>query len=324
MPQGLAGWKNALRLGAGVAGAVFLASLFVPNSFRSEARLLPVEGKTLGGGNLMAAAAAFGLNLPSAEGADANFVDVLKSRWMAEQLLDAPFTYGARPWRFGAECTLTTTLAAFLKARNRDRAVEELGARLRVTRDAKSRVVLLSMETTSPGLSQQVVQKAVELLETFVQRKGRTRGSAKAAFAEARVKEARAELGQAEDEFRRFLENNRNYLLSPDPTTRLRGLHLEAELKLRQQLVATLAVNREQALLEEKNDLPIVNVLDPGSLPIEKSRPARVMTAASVFVLATLATWAWSSRSWILARMTEPDPPGPDPDGGAGHGSASR
>jgi hypothetical protein len=84
---------------------------------------------------------------------------------------------------------------------------------------------------------------------------------------------------------------------------RLTGGRLEAELKLRQQLVMTLAMNREQAMLEEKNDIPIVNVLDGGNLPIEKSRPAR-----STIVLLTLfgvsaSAWTWLKRAWILARL---------------------
>jgi hypothetical protein len=111
----------------------------------------------------------------------------------------------------------------------------------------------------------------------------------------------------AEDAFRRFLEANRNYLSSADPSVRLKGNRLETELKLRQQLVTTLALNREQALLEEKNDIPILNVLDPANLPIDKSKPARSIIVLLVTLLVALGTWVWQNRDWIRERLLADD-----------------
>ena len=184
-----------------------------------------------------------------------------------------------------------------------DRAVKKVGEVLSATRDLKSKVITISAETKSPELSQQVVQRAGKLLETFLQEKGRTRGGAKALFAEARLAEARGEMDQAEEAFRRFLEGNRNYQTSGDPAVRLKGTRLETELRLRQQLVSTLAMNREQALLEEKNDIPILNVLDPGNLPIEKSKPARSVIVLLVTLLVGAGGWAWLNREWVRARL---------------------
>ncbi|WP_243295643.1 hypothetical protein [Geothrix mesophila] len=290
-------------LAAGLAAAVI--TLFLPNYYRSEARLLPVESKGLGGslGGLATAAAAFGVSVPGGEGNDANFVDILNSRWLREQLLQTEFQYHARSWRFGAERLEKGTLYAYVDEKNMDRAVKELGKVLSATRDLKSKVITLSAETKSPELSQQVVQRAGKLLETFLQEKGHTRGGAKALFAEARLADARHEMDQAEDAFRRFLEGNRNYQSSADPAVRLKGTRLENELRLRQQLVTTLAMNREQALLEEKNDIPILNLLDPGNLPIDKSKPARSVIIILVALLVGAGGWTWLNREWVRARL---------------------
>ena len=288
---------------AGLAAAVI--TLFLPNYYRSEARLLPVESKGLGGslGGLATAAAAFGVSVPGGEGNDANFVDILNSRWLREQLLQTEFQYHARSWRFGAERLEKGTLYAYVDEKNMDRAVKELGKVLSATRDLKSKVITLSAETKSPELSQQVVQRAGKLLETFLQEKGHTRGGAKALFAEARLADARHEMDQAEDAFRRFLEGNRNYQSSGDPAVRLKGTRLENELRLRQQLVTTLAMNREQALLEEKNDIPILNLLDPGNLPIDKSKPARSVIVILAALLVGAGGWTWLNREWVRARL---------------------
>jgi uncharacterized protein involved in exopolysaccharide biosynthesis len=277
----------------------------MPNYYRSEARLLPVESKGSGSiGGLASAAAAFGVSVPGGEsGNDANSVDVLNSRWLREQLLQTKFHYHMRSWRFGAEQVEQGTLRDYLKAGNMDQAVQGVGRILSASRDLKSKVITISAETRSPELSQLIVQRAGKLLEVFLQEKGRTRGGAKAAFAEARLRESRREMDEAEDAFRHFLENNRNFLSSTDPSVRLKGSRLETELRLRQQLVSAIAMNREQALMEEKNDIPILNVLDPGNLPIDKSKPSRSAIVQFAMMLAGAGSWIWLNREWVRVRL---------------------
>ena len=294
-----------------LAGGLLTAivTLFMPNYYRSEARLLPVESKGLGSnlGGLASAAAAFGVSVPGGDSSDANFLDVLNSRWLKEQLLQTEFQYHTRSWRFGAEKVEKKTLYRYLEEKNMDRAIKEIGTMVSASRDLKSKVISITAETTSPELSQLIVQQAATLLETFNREKGRTRGGAKAAFAEARLAEGRKEMGEAEEAFRRFLEANRNYQTSGDPAVRLRGTRLEMELRLRQQLVTSMAMNREQALLEEKNDIPILNILDSGNLPIDKNKPARTV----VVLLATLLTgaggWLWLNRKCVRDRLLAED-----------------
>lgn len=303
----LASLKKPLQWAFATGLLTAAVTLFMPNYYRSEARLLPVESKGLGGnlGGLASAAAAFGV--PGGDSNDANFVDVLNSRWLKEELLRTPFQYHARAWRFGADRPVQGTLYDYLEAKNMDRAVKELGTVLSASRDLKSKVIAISAETKSPELSQLVVQRAGKLLEVFLQEKGRTRGGAKAAFAEARLNDARREMDEAEDTLRRFLEGNRNVQTSGDPAVRLKGTRLETELRLRQQLVTTLALNREQALLEEKNDIPILNVLDEGNLPIDKSKPARSMMVLLAAFLAAGVGWSWLNREWIKTRLLADD-----------------
>ncbi len=305
----LASLKRPLQwaIAAGLLSAA--VTLFMPNYYRSEVRLLPVETKGVGGnlGGLASAAAAFGVSVPGGDSSDANFVDVLNSRWLREQLLNTEFQYHARSWRFGAEQPEKKTLYAFLEAKNMDRALQGVGTILSTSRDLKSKVISISAETTSPELSQKIVQEAAKLLETFNREKGRTRGGAKAAFAEARLAEGRKDMDEAEDAFRRFLEANRNYQSSGDPAVRLRGTRLETELRLRQQLVMSMAMNREQALLEEKNDISILNMLDPGNLPIDKSKPARSVVVLLAMMLLGTGSWLWLNREWVRARLLADD-----------------
>ena len=285
------------------------------DTYTSEVRILPVDNKPSGGGlgNLAAAAAAFGLSIPGGDGSDANFTDILASRWLREKLLKTEFQFQARTWRFGPEENRKESLIAFLKARTIDGGLRRLRPMLTVARDQRSKLLTIDCDSISPGLSQKVVQRSTELLEEFVKRHTRTHGSAKAAFAEARLTDARSELAQAENELRLFLDGNRNYTTSSDPSVRIKGARLELELKLRQQLLTTIALSHEQALMDEKNDIPILNILDSGNLPTEKSGPSRSRMVLMAFLLSSMVAWIWSNRDWIPRWLLDRDPPAHGP-----------
>lgn len=296
--------RTPLIAGLVVGALTAVISLFLPNQYRSEARILPADARGGGGlGQLAAAAAAVGVAVPGQESPDAAYVDILNSRWLRERVLQKTFRFAYKSWYFGQPQAQEETLEAFLNQSNRDRAVSALRQHITVARDFKTKLLTVRVETPSPELSQQVAQELVRQLEEFVLQRTRTRGGTKAAFAEQRMKEAREAYAQAEDEFRRFLDGNRNYLLSADPAVRLKGGRLEAELKLRQQLLTTLAISREQALLEEKNDMPILNVLDTGNLPLEKSGPSRGRLVVLWSLLGALMSLGYAQRSWILDRV---------------------
>ncbi len=296
-------FRTPLRVGSVVGVLAALVMICLPNQYKSEARVLAADSRSSSGGAAAMAAAAVGVSIPGQESADAAYVDILNSRSLRETLLKTQFTFKVRTWLLGAEQPRQQTLYEFLDTKNLDRAVTKLRTMITITRDLKSKLLTLAVETESPQLSQQVVQKMVILLEEFVVAKARTRGGTKAAFADKRLAEARIELAQAEEAFRAFLDGNRNYLQSPDPSVRLKGQRLDSELKLRTQLLTTLAIGREQALLEEKNDMPILNVLDAGNLPIDKSAPARGSVVLTVLIFGTALSWFIQNRSQLLARL---------------------
>ena len=288
-----------------VAAVVAVISICIPNYYRSEARFLPVESRMPSGlGQLAATAAALGFGMPGQDGTDSNYVDIIRSRWLRESLLNSEFEFTEPGRLWSKDKHYKTTLLAYLKARDIDAGVGKVGKIVSGSKDIKTRMLVLSAETRSPELSRQLVLRATSLLEDFLITKGRTRGGAKAVFAAARLEDARQELARSEIAFKNFLQGNRNYSTSADPVTRVEGLRLEADLKMRQQMVVSLTLNHEQALMEEKNDMPILNVLDPGNLPIEKSWPSRSLFVLAGFVAGLLGGIAWSRRQWLWASLT--------------------
>jgi uncharacterized protein involved in exopolysaccharide biosynthesis len=186
---------------------------------------------------------------------------------------------------------------------NRDRDFEELTALFTCRRDIKTGVLTLSAETRSPELSQLVVKRATVLLGEFVRQRTQTRGGHKAAFAEARLQEANTEYAKAEQRLEAFLNVNRNYQQNADPAIHLRGDRLSAEVMLRRQVVSALTLSREQALMDEKDDIPILNVLDEANLPVQKSGPSRSVWVVAATAFTFVFAWAFRSRKDLLAHL---------------------
>lgn len=286
--------RKPLRNAMAAGFIALVIALCLPNQYTSEARILPADSRSGGAaGQMAAAAAAVGVTVPGQDSSDSAFVDILNSRWVAKSILLENYHFSTRRLFFLSPKERHESLYTYLKVANLDRGLKKMSRILMVKRDLKSKLLTISAQTESPELSQQIVRKAVAILEQFIQVKSRTRGGNKAAFTAERLKEAQAECDRDELRSEAFLNAHRNYATSNEPAVRLRGARLEAILKLRQQVVTTLTLNYEQALLEEKNDMPILNILDEGDVPIDKSFPPRSLLILLAFLLAGVGTGIW-------------------------------
>ncbi len=292
----LPGATRALKVGLVFAIVAVAIWYVMPREFRSEARILPADARGGGGlGQFAGAAAAVGISIPGQESPDAAFVDILTSRWLRSALLSHSYQFraGWNPWK---REIVRRSLLQHLGARNEDAGLSRLRNHMEVNRDFRTKLITISVTTDSPELSQGVAQEAVRLLEVFVMERTQSRGGNKARFVEQRLADARAAMQHAEKEFEAFLSVNRNYQISTDPAVRLGGARLETELKLRQQLVTSLSLSKEQSLLEEKNDMPILNVLDAANLPIESSSAGKKIYAFAGFLLGSMGYFAYICR----------------------------
>lgn len=302
-------WSLPLKHGILAVGLSVLYSLTQVNHYTSTAIILPADSKSggmLGSlGGAAAAASALGISVPGQDSSDSAYVDILNSRPVREALLNTVFDFNIKYFYRDIDRPRQQTLYHYLGASNMDNAVKTTLGFITINRDLKTKTLTIQVETKSPQLSQQIAKRLVQLLNDFLLTKSQTKGSVKASFSEKRLQEGRAELDRAEETFRKFLTINRNYAVSPDPEVRLKGLRLENELKLQTQLVTSLALSREDALLQEKNDMPILNILDEGNLPINKSRPKRAINALLMGVLAFLGTLGWMRRHELKALLVK-------------------
>jgi hypothetical protein len=299
-----------LTLAAGLVSAGIAS--FLPNYYKSEIRILSDTGSS-GAGSANRA----GVWAPSAtpetpgsreDGPTVIFADILKSRRMAETLLQASYDYHIQPKRFGPAIAVQGTLREYLKVGSTDKGIGPLKTILVVQRDMKSGMLTLSAETRSPELSLQVAQGAVRNLKAFLVELSQSTGNNKARFTEERLEAVRATYDKLGREFLGFQEANRNWETSPAPSVRFRGSRLKEDLDLWRTVLNNLTLNHEQALLEARNDTQALLVMDPGNLPVDKSRPSRSFIVFLSMAVTAAVSWTVVNRSIVKNRLLAKEP----------------
>jgi uncharacterized protein involved in exopolysaccharide biosynthesis len=294
---------DAVKAGLVTAGL----ALFLPNQYRSEARILSDTGHAGGGNGLRA-----GVWAPSAapetpgnreEGPTVIYADILRSRRLAEQLLLGQYEYGVRSWRFGRSRRVHGTLLDYLGVPSLDRGMGALTGMMAVQRDLKSGLLTLRVDSRSPELSQAVVTRATAGLGAILVELSQTAAVNKARFTLARLEEVRGRYRALGLAFQRFQDANRNWEKSPAPNLRFQGTQLREELDLWRQVVANLTLNHEQALLEAQNDTQTLLLMDPGNLPVEKSKPARALMVFAAMCAAGVGSWVYHNRTLVHDRF---------------------
>lgn len=298
--RGLEGFHFAYALKMTLIGSILVViyTISKPNVYLSEAKLLPPAGSgsemEVG---LSGLAAAAGFSLPGSRGKDGNYTDILKSRWMAENLLNFQYTYDFKDWYFGRPIRRTGTLSEYFRARNLDQGIMALDPALKVSKDQKSNVVSISFVSKSPELSRQVTARAVGLLDKFLRENMQVVGINKLKFIDSRIQDCQGGLDALSAEFRDYTRKNKNYASTTDPDVRLRVLQLESNLALQRQLLNSLIVSREKSVLDSKNDMPNLTILDQASLPTEKSGPNRSLIVIYSAFLELLIFWSLDNRN---------------------------
>lgn len=251
----------SFALGAALAGRALLR----PRQYTSRFAFVPQSGQ--GGAGLSGLAAQFGITVPSEQAqSPAFYVALLHSDALlqkaVETLYAAAGAAGAPPR--GSLVQLLRVKAPSDRQRL-DAAVRALDSRLRADVQLRSGVVEVAVEMPSAELARQVGARLLDLIDDFNQRQRVTQASAQRRFTQARLDAVARELAESESRLERFLSENREFQNSPGLT--LAQDRLRRNVDLRQGVYTTLAQALEKAKIDEVRDTPVINVVDPPTLP---------------------------------------------------------
>jgi uncharacterized protein involved in exopolysaccharide biosynthesis len=153
-----------------------------------------------------------------------------------------------------------------------DECRKELLKLVSVTVNEESGYISLSATMPEASRAARVAARAQELLQEYVTRFKLEKVQANLDFVEARYKEVRADFETKQRALAAFQDANRDI---SSALARTRESRLSNEYDLAFSIYSEMARQREQAQIKVKEDTPIFTVVEPVTVPMEKSAPKR-------------------------------------------------
>jgi uncharacterized protein involved in exopolysaccharide biosynthesis len=132
------------------------------------------------------------------------------------------------------------------------------------TRVSLNGIITLRVWAEDPQLAAGIAKGILQQVDEFNNNKRRSEASAERRFMEQRLVEVGAEVGQAEDRYRTFLERNREV---KSPALQIELQHLSDELSMRRGQLSSIVVANERAKMDEMRDSPRATVLQEPLAP---------------------------------------------------------
>ncbi len=268
------GWlMQTLFLAVVATGITGLISVLWPKTYRAEAKILPNQTGSVASSLIgLAAASGFGDlvsdQLGNRENPILTYPEILSSRSLLEKIAFSPYPPdSSRPGG---------TVMGSLGIRETDRlgvdkGIRRLGEITRIEANLRNGLVYVSAVTRDSVLSAYIVEQMLAQLDHFNVDTRSSRGRATREFLDARIKDARRELTEAEGALAMFRQTN--VRIGNSPQLQLEQARLEREVDTRAELYRMLAREFEAARIEEKQDTPTFTVVDPAKPPVRKYRP---------------------------------------------------
>ncbi len=267
----------------GITLLTIIIVLLLPKQYTSTAVILPDVDKSrlsnLAGISNLAAMA--GVNLGGEGSLIQLYPTIIKSEWVLRNVIYHKYKTNKfadsvnliQYWEY-KESTPELNFEVTLKT------LQEL---LDISTDMKLNVITMKIETTDPQLSADILNNAIDELNTFLLTKRTTNASEQRKWIEGRLVEVKKDLERSENALKEFREKNR--IVTGSPQLMLEQARLEREVQINNTLYVELKKQYEVARINEIQDIPIVNVMDYARPAAKKSSPKRATaTLASLFV----------------------------------------
>lgn len=300
--------------GVAMALGLFVA-LLTPNQYTASCTLVPQTTEKRAGGSLSGLAAMAGISLGdigSGEVLSPNvYPNIIKNVSFQKELLYAQYTFEGIPqsisyydfatdkqyqkfYLLGAIKKYTIGLPGVIIGAIRgepeesegsgvgdtiprltykeQKVLEDLYESFSLNLNEKQGYLQLSTTLREPRLAAQITLKAQQLLQQYLTEFKLQKVRANLEFVESSYQEARANFEAKQEELARFRDANVNLTSA---MARTREEKLQSEYTLLLGVYTELAKQKEQAKIAVTETTPILTVIEPVVVPVEKSGPSR-------------------------------------------------
>ncbi len=229
-----------------IVTAGFITHFVMPKIYESTATVLPVKESGGGGAGIAAALAASGAGpflaglLPSGGTSRDSFVAILKSRTMAQEIVD----------RF--------RLKEHYDVQYMDLAIQRLqgATNISVSREG---VISVKVEDTDPKRAADMANAYLTILDRMFAKLGTTEASRQRAFIADRLEKTEKALRHAEESLRRFQENNKAIVVQEqtkaaiEAAAQVKGQIAAAEVQL--EVMRAFATENNPQVVQQKRQI---------------------------------------------------------------------
>jgi len=267
-------WRMIALFGllGGVAGAV--TAMLQPSYYQSGAAFQAETSQpTQLTGALAGLASQIG-NLPlGSQNSGQFFSDLLTTDAVLKRVAQASFPSQ------GAAVSLATIygFADLPEALREYNTVRKLRTALRTDVNLRTGVVHFSIEARTPELAAALAETTLAALNAANIDLRQTRAAAERQFTSGRANAARQELDSTERALAAFYQQNR--VITSSPILQMEESKLKRAVDMAQQVYVQLRLQEEQAAVQEVRNTPAISVIDPPSVPVQRSRPHRRVAA---------------------------------------------
>jgi uncharacterized protein involved in exopolysaccharide biosynthesis len=165
-------------------------------------------------------------------------------------------------------------------------AMKKLKDRIGTGIDQRSGVISISAEFPDRMVAAQVAQFAVDYLTEYITEYRIQKAKIDFEFTQKRTAEKEREFRQAQEALAQFRDANRNIISATVQTEEQR---LEDQYNLAFNVYNGLAQQLEQARIKVQEETPVIKILEPVSVPVERSKPKRGMVVAIFIMIGILS-----------------------------------
>ncbi|MEG2341059.1 MAG: Wzz/FepE/Etk N-terminal domain-containing protein [Odoribacter sp.] len=157
-------------------------------------------------------------------------------------------------------------------SKEEDACAKILQSQVLLTVNDKEGYITLSANMEEPLAAAQLAAKIQLMLQKYITEFKIEKAQANLDFIEGRFAEAKQEFETKQDELAKLRDANRNFASAVARTTEER---MKNEYDLAFGVYSELAKQREQAGIQVKQNTPVFAIVEPVSVPLERSKPKR-------------------------------------------------
>ncbi len=296
---------------------LFIA-IFSPKKYTASTMIVPVSSGKSASGGLSGLAAMAGIDIDTSQGggdiSPTLYPKVVESIPFRKRLMDTPITVsektekvtfrkyykdiysiGLLGWVKKYTIGLPGVILGWFKekpkevqgesgsseivviSRNENELLNKLRSLIKLNVNKKEGYIVISATMPEALAAAQMADRAQKLLQEYVIKFKTQKASEQLNFVENRCKEKEKEFREVEMALARFKDRNRNVATS---TAMTRKQRLTSEYNLLYSVYSELARKVETQRIQVKEDTPVFRVIEPVSVPVEKSAPRRMMILA--------------------------------------------